>query len=436
MSTLEIVENFKKGFNNTGKITSGLVHEKPAYDIDKKKRLLVEKRKLIREQLQSLIKRSYPSINDSDLKKCIPSRKLTVEGIRIGETIDDKYRVEKLLDSGSMGNVYAVRDIENETVCAMKTLVEAVHSEKAVRRFIREAKELSRLDHQYIINVIDFGMSEGRPYYIMENLSSTFNSESSNMEALIKTFHEQKISLKEMLKYFAQIAEALDYLHTRERAITHRDLKPSNVLVSNKSIKLIDFGVAGISSGTLTALTDVNEVLGTAHYFAVTDWDKHDLGPESDIYSLGVMLYYLVTKKLPFDIDNKSKINTEQTIDFIPAPEPGAETIDYISAPAKSDIYLADTQISKNTPGSGYKNKGDKDSMLKLFKRAREMEPVFKDILPGIEDRLIELIKRLLSKNSYDRPNAKSVAQELYRIEGSIQDPTPVYLILKSSISS
>ena len=437
MGTVEVVDNFHKNFRSLESSSVGLVCEKSNYDSNEKKKLLVEKRKLIREQLKLLIKRSYPNVSDLDLKKYIPGRKLTVEGFRTGEIVDDRYKVEKLLDSGSMGNVYLIREIDSGKVYAMKTLVEAVHSEKAVRRFIREAKELSRLGHKHIINVTDFGISNGRPYYIMENLSSDFNVDANNMDTLIKMFHEQKISLKEMLKYFAQIAEALDYLHTRERTIIHRDLKPSNVIVNNNSVKVIDFGLVSVLSDTLTELTNINEVLGTAHYFAVTDWDKGELGPKSDVYSLGVMLYYLVTKRLPFDLEATEKevsvnlvSNNERTIDFIPSNN--EQTVDFV--PQESDMSLIDTQISKNTPGSGYRNKENKDSMLKLFRRVRENEPAFENILPGINEELVGLIKRLISKNLDNRPDAKSVAQELYRIEGSTYDPTPVYSIMKRAI--
>ena len=414
MSTLEVVENFNTSLKSARRASAGLAREMPDYDISKKKKLLVEKRKLIREQLQLLIKRSCPNADNSELQKCIPGKKLTIEGIKAGEIIDDKYKVEKLLDSGSMGNIYLVRDIENGTVYAMKTLVEAVHSEKAVRRFIREAKELSKLDHKYIINVIDFGMSNGRPYYVMENLSRVFSSEPNNMDALIKMFHEQKVGLREMIRCFAQIAEALDYLHTRERTIIHRDLKPQNVLVNNKSIKLVDFGVASVSGLTVTTLTDVNEIIGTPHYIPITDWDGNKISPKSDMYSFGVMLYLLITKKLPFALE---KTNIEQP------------TVDYVSGVQDLEACLIDTPAPILTPGSAYNNR--KDSIIELFNRARNKEPAFEDVLPAIDEELVELVKRLLSKNPDDRPDAKSVVRSLYRIESSAQDPTPVYSMMR-----
>ena len=414
MGTLEVIEGFNTSLKSVRRASAGLVCEMLDYDVSKKKKLLVEKRKLIREQLHLLIKRSCPSANNSELQKCIPNRKLTVEGIRVGETIDDKYKVEKLLDSGSMGNVYLVRDIENGTVYVMKTLVEAVHSEKAVRRFIREAKELSKLDHKHIINVIDFGMSNGRPYYVMENLSSVFSSEPNNMDTFIKMFHEQKVGLREMIKCFAHIAEALDYLHTRGRTIIHRDLKPHNVLVNNKSIKLVDFGVASVSSVTVTTLTDINEVIGTPHYIPITDWDKNKISPKFDMYSFGVMLYLLITKKLPFA---REEPRIEQT------------TVDYVPGHQEIEACLRDTSAPMFTPGSAYNNR--KDSILELFNRARNEEPPFEDVLPGIDEELIELVKRLLSKNPDDRPDAKSVVRSLYRIENSTQDPTPVYSMMR-----
>lgn len=426
MSTIEVAEKIYKTQRISSLNMGDLENRLPDYDVKAKKQLLVEKRKQIREQLKLLIKRSCGPLSEAELSKCIPGRKLTVDGVRVGEVIDEKYRVEKLLDSGSMGNIFIVRDLDNKAVYAMKTLVEAVHSEKGVRRFIREAKELSKLDHKHIINVVDFGMSNGRPYYVMENLSGGLGNEPSNMETMIKMFHQQKVSLKEMIGYFAQIAEGLNYLHTREQTVIHRDLKPANVLVNNKNAKLVDFGVASVSGNTLTTLTCVNEIVGTPHYLPITDWELNKVTPKSDMYSLGVMLFYLMTKRLPYDIKNKqvNEVKNEPINDRV-----NIGTVDYISTPQEGpDVCLVDTPVSKDTPGSGYNNR--KDTILELFRRARRDEPVYDGILPAVDEELVKLAKRLLSKDPDERPDAKEVAKTLHWIQSATKEPTPAYLIM------
>ncbi len=425
MSTIEVVEKIYKTQRMPSLNMDGLENRLPDYNVKAKKQLLVEKRKQIREQLKLLIKRSCGPLSETELSRCVSGRKLAVDGVRVGEVIDDKYRVEKLLDSGSMGNIFIVRDLENKAVYAMKTLVEAVHSEKGVRRFIREAKELSKLDHKNIINIVDFGMSNGRPYYVMENLSSGLGNEPSNMETMIKMFHQQKVSLKEMIGYFAQIAEGLNYLHTREQTVIHRDLKPANILVNNKNAKLVDFGVASVSGNTLTTLTCVNEIVGTPHYLPITDWDSNKVTPKFDMYSLGVMLFYLMTKRLPYDIKNKQVVEIENERDN----RINNATVDYVATPQGDlDVCLVDTPISKDTPRSGYNNR--KDTILELFRRARRDEPIYYGILPAVDEELVKLTKRLLSKDSDERPDAKEVAKTLYWIQSATKEPTPAYLIM------
>ena len=416
MGSIQLQEILFRGSGGLADGKSTLVDDSP---LNLKR--LADKRRVMRDQIQLMIKRSHPNLTSEELRKCSNKRKLTVEGIKLGEVIDDRFRVEKLLDSGAMGNIYLVRDLNDSKIYAMKTLVEAVHSEKSVRRFIREAKALSQLHHKNIINVVDLGIDQGRPYYVMENLSSAIHgADSHSFSSLISDFHNQKVDLSTMLYYFADIAEGLHYLHTRRNPIIHRDLKPANILLSNervrdkgpdrKLIKLVDFGVAGVAGSTKTTLTNIygGEVVGTPHYMPITDWDERRINAKSDLYSLGIMMYLLVVGKLPYEINNDANKTASPLSD--------------------ASQVLIDTPIAKDTPGS--KSHGSGNLVIELLMKHRSEEPSFDEVFPGVDHKLIALTQSLMAKKQHDRPpNAQYVADELRSIAGQIRTKTPHFAV-------
>lgn len=149
------------------------------------------------------------------------------------------YRIEEHIASGGMGEVYKARHTQLERWVAIKVIREGIADDPAtLERFHREAKSASRLEHPNICRVYNFGQDGQRSYLVLEFLEG---------ETLAATMANRKLSLAEVLKVGAEIAEALDHAHTH--GLVHRDLKPSNVMLTKSGAKVLDFGVAKRASG-------------------------------------------------------------------------------------------------------------------------------------------------------------------------------------------
>jgi serine/threonine protein kinase len=220
-----------------------------------------------------------------------------------------------------MGEVYRARDTRLERTVAIEILP-AQFSSDAVRkqRFEREAKTISGLNHPNICVLYDVGSQDGVDYLVMECVEG---------EALAKRLAKGPLSLEQVLKYGAQIADALDKAH--RSGVVHRDLKPGNIMLTPAGAKLLDFGLAkpGISptiGATLTAtltqstpLTKERTVVGTFQYMSPEQIEGKEADGRSDIFSLGAVLYEMVTGKRAFD--GKSQLSIASAIlEKEPAP--------------------------------------------------------------------------------------------------------------------
>ena len=220
----------------------------------------------------------------------------------IGQIFDDKYRLEERLGVGGMGSVYRARHILIDRPVAVKVLHQRLVEDEASRlRFHREAKASGRLQHLNAVAVTDFGQtSTGYVYIVMELLEGRTLREILAKEAPIET--ARAISL--MLQASAAVAAAHD------AGIIHRDLKPANILVTQNTdvpaiVKVLDFGIAKLAFETLDedepdTLTQVGVMIGTPRYMSPEQCNGFELTPASDVYSLGVILYEMLTGVSPF----------------------------------------------------------------------------------------------------------------------------------------
>jgi eukaryotic-like serine/threonine-protein kinase len=220
----------------------------------------------------------------------------------IGKTFNDKYRIEERLGVGGMGTVYRARHVLIDRLVAIKVLNQRLVEDDAARvRFQREAKAAGRLQHLNAVAVTDFGQTpEGYVYIVMELLEGRTLREILAKEAPLETARSVSIML--------QTAAAVGAAH--EAGVIHRDLKPANIFVTQRSdvpavVKVLDFGIAKLAAETLDDddpehLTQVGVMIGTPRYMSPEQCNGLELTPAADVYSLGVILFEMLTGSVPF----------------------------------------------------------------------------------------------------------------------------------------
>ena len=209
--------------------------------------------------------------------------------------IADRYPVKKLLGSGAMGNVYLAEDIRLKREVALKQLAPGLSSSKQlIARFRQEAVALARLSHPNIVQVYDFFETEGFFWIAMEFV---------NGGELEDKLQIGKLELKETLRLVKQLAQALGYAH--EKGVVHRDFKPANVLLTeNEDAKITDFGIAKLAQSSIH--TQLNTIMGTPAYMSPEQANGDSADLRTDIYSLGIVFYQMLSGELPFKGDTKS----------------------------------------------------------------------------------------------------------------------------------
>ncbi len=208
-----------------------------------------------------------------------------------------RYEIECMVGEGAMAKVYRARDPEIDRVVAVKVLKdELCVDEDYVNRFLREAKAAGAISHPNIVTVFDVGRVGNAPYITME-----FLAEKSLADALAE--HE-KLPIKRVVSIGIQLARALDLAH--RRGIVHRDVKPGNILLMEKgeTVKITDFGIARLDRSEDLQKTYAGTVIGTPRYMSPEQAAGRAVDGRSDLFSLGVILYELLTGKKAFDSNN------------------------------------------------------------------------------------------------------------------------------------
>jgi serine/threonine-protein kinase len=213
----------------------------------------------------------------------------------VGELIVDRYELEELVGSGGMSSVYRAHDSLLERHVALKVMHEQLLSEgDHVERFRREARLAAQLSHPNIVTVIDRGEQQGRQFIVFEYV------EGENLKALIE--REAPLSERDAIELALQIADGLAFAHAH--GLVHRDVKPQNVLLNDDGrAKVTDFGIAR-SVDVHRGLTQTGTVMGTSDYISPEQARGGRVDASSDIYSLGAVLYELLTGEVPFPGDS------------------------------------------------------------------------------------------------------------------------------------
>lgn len=208
----------------------------------------------------------------------------------IGHELAGRYKIIERIGGGGMALVYKAQDILLNRNVAIKVLRQQfVHDEEFIRRFRREAQSAASLSHSNVVSIYDVGQEEEVHYIVMEYI------EGQNLNEIIK--ERAPLQVEEAVRIATQICDALGHAHHNQ--IIHRDIKPHNILIGrNGRVKVTDFGIA--RAVTSTTITQTGSVVGSVHYFSPEHAKGVVTGEKSDLYSLGIVLYQMLTARLPF----------------------------------------------------------------------------------------------------------------------------------------
>ena len=227
----------------------------------------------------------------------------------IGELFDNRYRIERRIGTGGMADVFLARDESLGRRVAIKILAERYAQDEAfLERFRREATAAAGLSHPNIVSVYDRGQASGTSYIAMEYLNGpTLKDEITSRAPLPEA---------EVVNWAVQALDALEFAH--RQGVVHRDIKPHNMILTDEGrLKVTDFGIA--RAANVAQMTEVGSIVGTAQYLSPEQARGLDVGPQSDLYSMGIVLYEMLTGELPFTGDSAVEIAMKQVSDPPPS---------------------------------------------------------------------------------------------------------------------
>ena len=211
--------------------------------------------------------------------------------MEIGQIIKERYEITQLLGEGGMSFVYKAIDKQLQRAVAIKTLKPVyVEQEKFVERFKREAQTAANLNHPNIVQIFDWGIGD-EPFFVMEYI------EGSTLTSIISK--KKTLSISDILFIGAQVSSGLQAAHSQ--GLVHRDIKPGNIMITPEGkVKVTDFGIVSLQNEE-SDITKTGSILGTASYISPEQAQGKPVSKESDLYSLGTVLYELITGRPPFE---------------------------------------------------------------------------------------------------------------------------------------
>ena len=225
--------------------------------------------------------------------------------MKIGQIIKERYEILEVLGEGGMAFVYKAMDTQLERYVAIKTLKpNYVNQETFVERFRREAKTAANLNHPNIVQIFDWGIEE-EPFFVMEYI------EGNTLTSIVAK--NRTISLSDVLFIGAQVASGLQAAH--QKGLVHRDIKPGNIMITpDGKVKVTDFGIVSLQNEE-SDITKTGSILGTASYISPEQAQGRPVSIESDLYSLGTVLYELIAGKPPFSGESPISTATKHLTD-------------------------------------------------------------------------------------------------------------------------
>ena len=225
--------------------------------------------------------------------------------MQIGQIIKERYEITQLLGEGGMSYVYKAIDKQLQRTVAIKTLKpNYVEQEKFVERFKREAQTAANLNHPNIVQIFDWGIGD-EPFFVMEYI------EGNTLTSIIA--NKRTISMNDILFIGAQVSSGLQAAHSK--GLVHRDIKPGNIMITPEGkVKVTDFGIVSLQNEE-SDITKTGSILGTASYISPEQAQGKPVSKESDLYSLGTVLYELITGRPPFEGDTPIATATKHITD-------------------------------------------------------------------------------------------------------------------------
>ena len=261
----------------------------------------------------------------------------------LGTTLNGRYRLEARIGAGGMSTVYRATDETLQRQVAIKLMNREIATDSdQLERFRREARAVAQLSHPHIVGVIDYGEDDGRPYIVFEYV------EGETLKERIR--RNGRLPITEAVAYAIEIARALGTAHARH--IVHRDVKPQNVLIDEEgSAKVTDFGIARTLDEE--GLTADGRVLGTTDYVSPEQALGRPVTGQSDLYSLGIVLYEMLTGEVPFKGENQVAVAMKHVREQLPdvqfkRPEVSAalaSVVDTATAKRVEDRYADDAEL-------------------------------------------------------------------------------------------
>ncbi len=326
-----------------------------------------------------------------------------------GQKISDRYQIVKTIGEGGMANVYLAYDTILDRNVAVKILRgDLANDEKFVRRFQREALAASSLSHPNIVEVYDVGEDNGNYYIVMEYI------EGKHLKQLIKK--RGKLTLSEVVDIMSQLTDGMSIAH--DSYIIHRDIKPQNIMIlENGMIKITDFGIAMALNST--QLTQTNSVMGSVHYLPPEQASGNGATLKSDIYSMGILMYELLTGKLPYRGDTA----VEVALKHLKEPLPSIR-IDLPNLPQSIENIII--KATAKNPKNRYVDAREMhNDLLTCLDDSRVNEKTYKLPFPDMENNDKNLLEKKDVTNNDEKKGseevvAKQVKKEDYKKENKI----------------
>ncbi|MFA5407587.1 MAG: Stk1 family PASTA domain-containing Ser/Thr kinase, partial [Bacilli bacterium] len=317
-----------------------------------------------------------------------------------GQKINGRYEIIKIIGEGGMANVYLAEDtILNRKVAVKVLRGDLANDDKFVRRFQREALAASSLNHPNIVEMYDVGEDDGDFYIVMEYV------EGRNLKQLIKK--RGNLTIPEVVDIMLQLADGLSHAH--DSYIIHRDIKPQNILIlDNGLVKITDFGIAMALNSS--QLTQTNSVMGSVHYLPPEQASGKGSTIKSDIYSLGIVMYELLTGKLPFKGENAVEIALKHMKDPLPSLY---RELDNVPQSVENVIIKATAKNPKNRYNNAREMYDDLKTVLDE-NRFHEPRHIYKYLEHDLDDtKVLPVVKEEDLKN--DNLIAKPISDDDYK---------------------